>query len=118
MRDLFSAADALREQQLANISVLSVAPARAGRLFALASVESEIGGVAIELHGIRTLRLGAEGTWIELPQFRDAAGLLRPMVKLSPEIYPPIADAVLDVLAERGLAERRFAAGTTNPAAA
>jgi hypothetical protein len=40
------------------------------------------------------------------------------VVKLPPEIYPPIADAVLDVLVERGLAERRFAAGTTNPGAA
>jgi hypothetical protein len=39
-----------------NVTVLSVAPARAGRLFALASVEIEIGGVAIELHGIRALR--------------------------------------------------------------
>jgi hypothetical protein len=93
-----------------NVAVLSVAPTRAGRLFALASVEIEIGGVAIELHGIRALRVGTEGTRIELPQYRDAAGLPRPIVTLPSEIYQPIGDAVLDALVEHGLAKRRFAA--------
>ena len=93
-----------------NVTVLSVAPLRAGRLFALASVEIEIGGVEIELHGIRALRVGTEGTRIELPQYRDAAGLPRPVVTLPPEIYRPIGDAVLDALVEQGLAKRRFAA--------
>jgi hypothetical protein len=90
------------------LTVLSVTPIRAGRLFALASVEIAIGGVAIELHGIRVRRLGTEGTGIELPQYRDAAGLTRPVVTLPPEVYRPLADAVLDALVERGLAERRF----------
>jgi hypothetical protein len=93
-----------------NVTVLSVAPARAGRLFALASVEIEIGGVAIELHGIRALRVEPAGTRIELPQFRDAAGLFRSVVTLPPEVYGPIGDAVLDALVERGLAKRRFVA--------
>ena len=92
-----------------NITVLAVTPARAGRLFALASVEIDIGGVSIELHGIRALRVGTEGTRIELPQFRDAAVLARSVVTLPPEVYGPIGDAVLDALVERGLAKRRFA---------
>ena len=92
-----------------NVTVLSVTPARAGRLFALASVEIEIGGVVIELHGIRALRVGTEGTRIELPQYRDGAGLPRPVVTLPPEIYQPIGDAVLEALVEHGLAKRRFA---------
>jgi hypothetical protein len=91
-----------------NLTVLSITPVRAGRLFALASVEIEIGGVAIELHGIRVLRVGAEGTRIELPQFRDAAGLYRPVVILPPEVYGPIGDGVVDSLVERGFAKRRF----------
>ena len=45
-----------------NITALSVTLARAGRLFALTSVEIDIGGVVIELHGIRALRVGTEGT--------------------------------------------------------
>jgi hypothetical protein len=93
-----------------NVTVLSVTPARAGRLFALASVEIEIGGVAIELHRIRTLRVGAEGTRIELPQFREAGGLPRPVVTLPSETYPPIGDVVLEAQIERGLAKRRSSA--------
>jgi hypothetical protein len=95
---------------IVTVTVLSVAPARAGRLFALASVELDIGGVTIEIHGIRALRIAAAGTRIELPQYRDAAGLLRPVVTLPSEIYGPIGDAVLDALIERGLAKRRFSA--------
>ena len=105
------------DRSTVNITVLSVAPVRPGRIFALASIEIEIGGVAIELHGIRVLRAGTAGTRIELPQFRDAAGLFRPVVSLPREVYGPIGNAVLDVLVERGLAKRRFAAGTTIPTA-
>jgi hypothetical protein len=43
-----------------NITVLSVMQAHTGRLFALASVEIAIGGVMIELHDIRALRVGTE----------------------------------------------------------
>jgi hypothetical protein len=91
-----------------NITVLSVIPMRAGRIFALASIEIEIGGVAIALHGVRILRLGADGIRIELPLFRDAAGLYRSVVTLPPEVYGPIRDVVVDTLVERGLAKRRF----------
>jgi hypothetical protein len=46
------------------------------------------------------------------------AGLYGSVVTLPPEVYDPIGNAVLDVLVERGLAKRRFATGTTNPATA
>jgi hypothetical protein len=91
----------------ANVSVLSVTPANAGRLFALASIEIEVDGVVIALHGIRAMRVGTESTRIELPQYRDASGLQRPVVTLPPEVYGPIGNAVLDTLVERGLASRR-----------
>ena len=49
-----------------SITVLSVTPARAKKLFAFASVEIDIDGVQIGVHGIRAMReLG--GTAIELP---------------------------------------------------
>lgn len=38
-----------------SITVLSVTPMRAGKLFALAAVEVDIDGVLIEIHGIRAL---------------------------------------------------------------
>ena len=68
------------------------------------------GALATALHGIRAMRVGTEGTRIELPQFRDAAGLARSVVTLPPEICQPIGDAVLEAPVERGIAKRRFAA--------
>jgi hypothetical protein len=38
-----------------SVTVLSVSPMRAGKLFALASVEFDIDGVPIEIHGIRAM---------------------------------------------------------------
>jgi hypothetical protein len=50
-----------------SITVLSVTPMRVGRLFALASVEIDIDGVPIEIHGIRATRVPPGSTKIELP---------------------------------------------------
>lgn len=98
------------ETGLVRITVLSVTPMRAGKLFALASVEVDIDGVQIQIHGIRVLRVDPAGTRIELPKFRDAAGILRAAITLPDEIRGPIGDAVLDELVEHGLAKRRFSA--------
>lgn len=97
---------------LVSIRVLSVTPARRGKLFALASVAIDIDGIEIEVHGIRALRVEPAGTRIELPKFRDAAGMLRSAITLPEEVRGPIGDAVLDELVERGLAKRRFALPT------
>jgi hypothetical protein len=55
-----------------SITVLSVTPMRAGKLFALASVEVDIDDV--QIHGIRALYVPPAATRIKLPTFRDAAG--------------------------------------------
>ena len=94
------------------IRVLSVAPAHAGRLFALAAVEIDIDGILIEIHGIRAMRVDSgPGTRIELPTLRNAAGLSQPAIILPEEVRGPIGDAVLEALIEHGLAKRRFAPG-------
>jgi len=90
------------------ITVLSVAPVSAGRLFALAAVEITIDGIAIEIHGIRATRTPTGATRVELPTFRDATGQSRAAIVLPEEIYRPIGDAVLETLIERGIAKRRF----------
>ena len=83
-----------------SITVLSVTPARAKKLFAFASVEIDIDGVQIGVHGIRAMReLG--GTAIELPKFRDAGGVWRTAITLPEEVRSPIAKAVFDELVER-----------------
>jgi stage V sporulation protein G len=96
-----------------SITVLSVKPMRSGKLFALASVELDIDGVRIEIHGIRALRVDPVGTRIELPKFRDANGLLRTAVVLPEEVRAPMGDIVLDTLVDRGLATRRFSAAVS-----
>ena len=94
---------------LVSISVLSVTPLRAGKLFALAAVEIDIDGVRLEIHGIRTMQVVPIGTKIELPMFRDATGTSRAAITLPAEVRGPLGDVVLDALVERGLAKRRFA---------
>ena len=92
------------------ITVLSVMPARAGKLFALASVEVDIDGVQIAIHGIRALHVADPiGTRIELPQFRNLNGRWQTAITLPEEVRGPIGDAVLNALIERGLTKRRFA---------
>jgi stage V sporulation protein G len=88
------------------ITVLSVIPARAKKLFAFASVEIDIDGIQIELHGIRASHVGSASAAIELPKFRDADGVWRTAITLPEEIYAPLARAVLDELVERGLTAR------------
>jgi stage V sporulation protein G len=97
------------ESCLVSITVLSVTPVRAGKLFALASVAIDIDGLQFEVHGIRALRVEPGGTRIELPKFRDATGVLRPAITLPDDIRGPLGDAVLVALIERGIAKHRFA---------
>ena len=83
-----------------SITVLSVTPARAKKLFAFASVEIDIDGVQIGVHGIRAMREDG-GTAIELAKFRDAGGVWRAAITLPEEVNSPIAKAVFDELVER-----------------
>ena len=89
-----------------SITVLSVTLARAQKLFAFASIEIDIDGVQIGVHGIRAMHAGPEAAAIELPKYRDGDGLWRTAITLPEEIYTPIARAVLDELVERGLTAR------------
>lgn len=89
MEDEAAAAADQAETKAVKITVLTVTPVRAGKLFALASVEIDIDGVQIEVHGIRALHVAPAGTRIEVRR--------------------PIGDAVLDALIDHGLAKHRFA---------
>jgi stage V sporulation protein G len=92
------------------ITVLSITPVRAGKLFAFALVEIDFDGVRLEIHGIRATRIEPVGTKIELPAYRDATGgVSRSALTLPQEVRGPMGDIVLDALVERGLAVRRGA---------
>ena len=62
---------------MVSIIVLSVTPMRAGKLFALALLELDIDGPAIEIHGIRPPRVPPGATKIERPTYRDATASSR-----------------------------------------
>ena len=89
-----------------SITVLSVKPVKFGRIFALASVEVDIDGVLLVIHGVRAIRVQPIGTQIDLPMFRDENRTWRHAITLPDEISGPIGRAVLDELGARGLAVR------------
>jgi hypothetical protein len=91
---------------IVSITVVSVKPVKFGKIFALASVEIDIDGVLLVIHGVRAMRVDPIGTRIELPMFRDENGVWRRAITLPDEISGPIGRAVLDELVERGLAVR------------
>jgi len=80
------------------VTVLSVTPISTGRHFALASVEINVDGIVVQLHGIRVMRTAAGATSVELPTFRDAMGQSRAAVVLPEAVYRLIGDAVGDAL--------------------
>jgi stage V sporulation protein G len=107
MNKLAAVVDPAPASSTVGISVVDVQSVNAGKLFALATVEIDIDGVIIVVHGIQALRNEPAGTRIEYPKYRDATGVWRTAVTLPDEMKGPIGDAVLDVLVERGIALRR-----------
>jgi DNA-binding cell septation regulator SpoVG len=87
-----------------SITVLSIKPVNFGRIFALASVEIDIDGVLLVIHGVRVMRARPMGTRVDLPVFRDENGMWRRAITLPDEICAPMGKAVLDELVARGLA--------------
>jgi hypothetical protein len=93
---------------LVSITVLSVTPMRAGRLFALASVEIDIDGVRIEVPlSARCASPLARPGWNSRRSAMPQANRARRFV-LPEEVHGPVGDAVIEALIERGLAKRRF----------
>jgi hypothetical protein len=89
-----------------SITVLSIKPVNFGRIFALASVEIDIDGVLLVIHGVRAMRAQPMGTPVDPPMFRDENGVWQRAVTLPDEICGPIGKAVLDELVARGLAAK------------
>jgi stage V sporulation protein G len=89
------------------ITVRSITPVRAGKLFAFASAEIDLDGARLEIHGIRASRVDPIGTKVEMPTCRDATATSRPALTLPDEVRRPIGDIVFDALIGRGLAVKR-----------
>ena len=92
---------------IVSITVLSVKRVKLGKIFALASVEVDIDGVLLVIHGVRVISVHPLGTRIELPTYRDEHGVWCRAITLPDEICGPMGRAVLDELVEsRGSAVR------------
>ena len=91
---------------IASITVLTVSPVKFGRIFALASVEIDLDGVLLVIHGVRAIRAQPTGTRVDLPVYRDENGVWQRAITLPEEISGAIGKAILDELVERGLAFR------------
>lgn len=91
---------------LVSITVLSVKPVKFGKIFALASVELDIDGVLLVIHGVRAIQVRPMGTRIDLPMFRDENGTWRHAITLPDETCKPLGRAVLDALVEQGIVVR------------
>jgi hypothetical protein len=83
----------------ATVTLLSLERVNAGRLVALAAVEIVVGGIAIEVHGVRVIRQ-LSMLVAEAPKYRRGAEWL-PAVGLPPELRQAIADMVLDAFKEQ-----------------
>jgi stage V sporulation protein G len=93
---------------LIGLTVFAVEPVHRSKLFALISVEVEIEGIAVIVHGIQAMR-DPLNIRIEMPKFRDGNGTWRSAVTLPDEVKAPLTAAVLEALVEHGLAKRGFA---------
>src|SRR6516164_4408899 len=77
-----------------SITVLSVTPARAEKLFAFASIEIDIDGVQIGVHGIRAMHAGPEGAGGGMREKPDGERVGRTAITLPDDIYTPVARPV------------------------
>lgn len=84
------------------ITVIDVQRITAGKLFALATVEIDIDGIVLLVHGIQAVWTD-EGTQIDPPRYRGPNGVWSAAVTLPHEVKKPIGKAVI----ERGIAITR-----------
>ena len=75
-------------------------------LYALVDVEVQVAGLSFVIVGVQ-VRHGSGGLSVRLPTHRDVNGAWRPVVEMPEELLRPLGNAVMEFLAEEGLAERK-----------
>ncbi len=90
------------------ITVTAVERVASARIAAHASVELDIDGMVIVVHGIQLWHRAADGgIRVELPRFRDRDGTWRPALSLPMDLSKPIALAVVEACADEGIVTDR-----------
>ena len=77
-------------------------------LYALVDVEVQVAGLSFGIVGVQ-VRRSSGGLSVSLPTLRDVNGSWRPVVEMPEELLRPLGNAVMEFLAEEGLAERKSA---------
>ena len=80
------------------------------RLYAFVDVEVQVAGLSFRIIGVQ-IRHDGGGLSVHLPTHRDVTGIWRPVIEMPEELSTPLANAVMEFLAEEGLAKRGL--GTT-----
>ena len=75
-------------------------------LYALVDVEVQVAGLSFAIVGVQ-IRHGRGGLSVRLPTHRDVNGAWRPVVEMPEELLRPLGNAVMEFLAEEGLAKRK-----------
>jgi DNA-binding cell septation regulator SpoVG len=75
-------------------------------LYALVDVEVQVAGLSFVIVGVQARR-GSSGLSVSLPTLRDVNGAWKPVVEMPEELLWPLGNAVMEFLAEEGLAERK-----------
>jgi hypothetical protein len=94
-----------------NITVVDVHLMNGGKLIALASVEIDIDGIVLVVHGFQVVRVASPMgmvTEVQPPRFRDVMGVWRRAITLPDELKMPIARTVMEALASHGSGAARF----------
>ncbi|KIL96880.1 MAG: hypothetical protein HY055_14385 [Magnetospirillum sp.] len=92
---------------IATITVQRITPIKnAGKLLALADVETVIDGVALVIHGVQ-VRADGDKTEIALPRYRAPNGEWQTAITLPEEVREPMANVVIAGAIEIGLLKQR-----------
>lgn len=105
-------ANHITDTALVEVSVGNIRVIGQGRVLALASAELAVDGVSFALHGIQVIRTkdvatGKSAIGVDLPRYRDPAGLRQTSIDLPNELRKPLGDAVLERCCELKITKRR-----------
>lgn len=103
MSGIRSSAEATIETGLVECRVLAIHPVFSSKIMALASVELDIDGIVMTIHGIQVVKAkGGYGDCLQvrLPTHRTTDGLWQSSLELPQELELPLGRAVLDACRE------------------
>jgi hypothetical protein len=92
------------ETERVTFTIANLRTVNSKSLYALVDVKVQVAGLSFGIIGVQ-IRRGSSGLSVRLPTHRDVNGAWRPVVEMPEELLRPLANAVLEFLAEEGLAK-------------